>query len=207
MKFPAVPMNGLEYEGKVKLKLFGNKKSGKDAANAATINSSEEIPEKIEQEVLHEEVPVSETAIPEITVVKDIVLPDEKEEETISAEAEKEEKPPLVGEEGYIHSIAETFGISAEEMQKEASGDAAVTNEGGDKKQKMTRAEKKDAKKAAKAAFLLFVYTCIFAAEILNSVYACHKISNICIINNRTVEILAAVAHCICGNVYVSVIS
>lgn len=152
MKFPAVPMNGLEYEGKVKLKLFGNKKSGKDAANAATINSSEEIPEKIEQEVLHEEVPVSETAIPEITVVKDIVLPDEKEEETISAEAEKEEKPPLVGEEGYIHSIAETFGISAEEMQKEASGDAAVTNEGGDKKQKMTRAEKKDAKKAAKAA-------------------------------------------------------
>ena len=145
-------MNGLEYEGKVKLKLFGNKKSGKDAANAATSNSFDEIPEKVEQKKLHEEAPVSECAIPKITVVKDIVLPDEKEEEKISAEAAKEEEAPVVGEEGYIHSIAETFGISAEDMQKEAPADATVTNEGSNGKQKLTRAEKKEAKKAAKLA-------------------------------------------------------
>jgi len=149
LKSPAVLMNGLEYEGKVKLKLFGNKKSGKDAASAATINSSVEIPEKIEQEMLHEEATVSEAAIPEITVVKDIVLPDEKEEEVISIEAVKEETPSM-GEEGYVHSIAESFGISAEEVQKEVP--TAVTNEGADGKQKLTRAEKKEAKKAAKAA-------------------------------------------------------
>ena len=88
---PAVPTNGLEYEGKVKLKLFGNKKSGKDAA-------------------------------------------------------------PLTGEDGYVHSIAESFGIPAEEMHKTAAADVAAANAAAEGKQKLTRAEKKEAKKAAKAA-------------------------------------------------------
>lgn len=145
-------MIGLEYEGKVKLKLFGNKKSGKDAANAATINSSEEILENVEQEELREEVTAGEAVLPEITVVKEIELPDEAEVEAESEGSEKTDTAPLTGEDGYIHSIAETFGISAEEMQKEASADAAVENVETDGKQKLTRVEKKEAKKAAKIA-------------------------------------------------------
>lgn len=154
MKFPAVPMNGLEHEGKVKLKLFGNKKSGKNAANAAVFNSSEEIPENVEQKqfVAEENTPVNEVVIPEITVVEDIVLPDETEEGSAAAESLTVEGTPLNGEDGYINSIAETFGIPAEEMQKESVADVlpATDNVEVGGKQKLTRAEKKQAKKAAK---------------------------------------------------------
>lgn len=143
-------MNGLENEGKVKLKLFGNKKSGKNAANAAIIDSSEEILENVELEQLAGD-DVPETAVPVITVVEDIVLPEEQEEEMPVIEPVKEEAAPINGEDGYVNSIAETFGISAEEVPTgSTAGIPAIADEANGKR-KLTRAEKKEAKKAAKA--------------------------------------------------------
>ncbi|MBQ3010086.1 MAG: LCP family protein [Oscillospiraceae bacterium] len=135
------------------MKLFGNKKSGKDAASAADVNISEDVLENVElnRQEIDEDI-VSDVVIPEITVVEDIVLPDEAEEEADIEMPVMEQDAPLTGEEGYVNSIAETFGIPADQLVNESAAEPVPVEEPAGGKKKLTRAEKKEAKKAAKIA-------------------------------------------------------
>lgn len=128
------------------MKLFGGKKSSKATAIAAENNTSEEILEELDvEQVQQEEIPAAVEEVPVITVVEDIVLP----EEAVEQISEAAQEVPAEMEDGVISSIAETFGISAEELTNaaEVKADEVVCSE---TKQKLTRAEKKAAKKAAK---------------------------------------------------------
>jgi len=135
------------------LKLFGSKKGGKQSASAAENNISEEILEEVEltNDQFEDEAPVENTE-PVITVVENIVLPDE-EVETIEADVSAEENfVEQTGEDSYVSSIAETFGIPAVELTaKEEIAETPADDTVGSKK-KLTRAEKKEAKKADKEA-------------------------------------------------------
>jgi len=131
------------------LKLFSSKKSSKQSVNAAENNISEEILEDFDAEMSLEinETMAHEVEIPVITVVEDIVLPDEKEEENNLISAAVEETAEMDGEDSLINSIAGTFGLPAVDAEQVT---AEKADESADKK-KLTRAEKKQAKKEAKA--------------------------------------------------------
>ena len=121
------------------MKLFGGKKSKNNGSDMIENNISDEVLESYEEVASESE--KSEESLPVITVVQDIVLPEETAEiveETVSQGVEEG-----TVEDGMVSSIAETFGISVEELTQNA--------EDGDKK-KLSRAEKKEAKKAAKEA-------------------------------------------------------
>ena len=123
------------------MKLFSKKSSDKQSAAVVDTNISDEsldtlaVEHSLDGEVISGEKPV----IPEITVVDDIVLPNESDEELSVVSFEQEDSADK--EEGLVSSIAETFGIPAIEESASAAEDS----------KKLTRAEKKQAKKAAKA--------------------------------------------------------
>ena len=120
------------------MKLFGGKKGNKNCSEIVENNISDEVLDSCEEKTI-----VMETQeIPVITVVEDIVLPEETAEiveETVSQGADE-----LNVEDGMVNTIAETFGISVEELTQESNADHG--------KKKLTRAEKKEAKKNAKEA-------------------------------------------------------
>lgn len=113
--------------------------------NTAENNISEVILEDVELETRFVDDASDEMSkVPEIVVVNDIVLSDEEEEEVrVEADAKKIEAE-LTAEDGMVSTIAETFGIPAEEIHQTAEMKAV------EEKKKLTRAEKKEAKKEKK---------------------------------------------------------
>lgn len=146
------------------MKLFGGKKGGRHSKDVVNTVASEEALEVMEAEepVVEEHAELAaQSEIPEITNASVIEIYSAEE----VAEAEKEqteeqavEQEQSGEEDGLISSIAEAFGISAEDMQKdleepvvsEAADNTAAAAETG--KKKLSRAEKKAAKQAEKEA-------------------------------------------------------
>lgn len=143
------------------MKLFGGKKSGRHNADAAYNVTSEETLEVMEAEQPVIEDTAGAAGQPDLS--EDIDVPAIEfftvEEAAEAAAAEQNDGGEDLGQEdGLISSIAEAFGISPEEMQKEleepvsAETEGSVAAEAVEEGRKLSRKEKKAAKKADKKA-------------------------------------------------------
>ena len=131
------------------MKLFGGKKGGAHSKDTVHTVASELETEAMEAEQQEMEDAVEAAVQPEIPMIVDDLMI----EETSEQDAEQEEQDNQ--EEGIVNSIAETLGLSVEEIHRESEEAAAVqssadTSDVRGEDVKLTRKEKKAAKKAEK---------------------------------------------------------
>ncbi|MBQ3257372.1 MAG: LCP family protein [Oscillospiraceae bacterium] len=128
------------------MKLFGGTKGGAHTKGAVHEAVSDEVLEAAEAG----QPAMEASAAP----ADDIVSSESSEAPVIDAPVEVEASAELPEEDGLMSSIAETLGLSPEEMHlegEEGTGEVDVPTEGSETK-KLSRKEKKAAKKAEKAA-------------------------------------------------------